>query len=139
MTTLLEITDHPDPDELALIGRELTEFNDGDVGPSGRQTLAVIVRNTSRKIVAGVSGYTAWGWLYVQWLWVAETERGNGLAAQMLTAAESEARQRGCHAAYIDTFNPTALKTYQRQGYVTFGELKDFPRGRTRSFLQKPL
>ena len=57
----------------------------------------------------------------------------------MLMAAEAEARARGCHSAYIDTFNPVALKTYQRAGYMPFGALEDFPEGRTRTFLQKRL
>jgi GNAT superfamily N-acetyltransferase len=89
--------------------------------------------------VAGISGYTAWGWLYVQWLWVAEAQRGQGLAGRMLAAAEREAKIRGCHGAYIDTFSPLALKIYRRAGYVAFGALEDFPKGRTRTFLQKPL
>jgi hypothetical protein len=57
----------------------------------------------------------------------------------MLAAAEAEARTRGCHGSYIDTFNPIALKVYQRAGYKPFGELPDFPRGRTRTFLSKAL
>ena len=61
------------------------------------------------------------------------------LAGRMLELAEAEARGRGCHGAYIDTFNPQALKTYQRAGYTIFGSLPDFPKGRTRSFLSKPL
>lgn len=139
MALSLTVTDAPDEDEVATIGGELARFNDADVGPSGRRPIAVVVRDESGALVAGISGYTAWGWLYVQWLWVAEAQRGRGLAGQMLEAAEAEARKRGCHGAYIDTFNPVGLKTYQRAGYVPFGELKDFPVGRTRTFLQKRL
>jgi len=139
MAHALTITDSPAPETLATIGDNLAAFNEADVGPSGRRAMAVLVRDDAGRIVAGISGYTAWGWLYVQWLWVAETERGAGLAARMLDAAEAEARLRGCHAAYIDTFSPVALKVYQRQGYAPFGALADFPPGRTRTFLQKPL
>jgi hypothetical protein len=57
----------------------------------------------------------------------------------MLAAAEAEARARGCHGSYIDTFSPVALRVYQRAGYRPFGALPDFPKGRTRTFLQKPL
>jgi len=89
--------------------------------------------------VAGISGYTAWGWLYVQWLWIAEDQRGKGLAGRMLAGAESEAKTRGCRGSYIDTFNPVALKVYRRAGYEAFGALDDFPKGRTRTFLQKHL
>ena len=137
--TTLTVTDAPTPAELETIGGGLSAFNESDVGPAERSPLAVFVRNDAGTLIAGISGYTAWGWLYVQWLWVSETQRGQGLAGRMLEAAENEARKRGCHASYIDTFNPVALKTYERAGYVPFGKLDDFPKGRTRTFLQKPL
>ena len=135
----LMVTGSPATDELAAIGDALSSFNDADVGPSGRRPLAVVVRDEADALVAGISGYTAWGWLYVQWLWVAETRRGQGIAGRMLEAAEAEARARGCHGAYIDTFSPIALQVYRRAGYVPFGDLEDFPAGRTRTFLQKQL
>lgn len=133
-----EVTDTPDPLALALVGDSLSAFNVQDVGPAERRPLAVLVRDQG-KVAAGISGYTAWGWLYVQWLWVDESLRGRNVAAKMLQAAEEEAAARGCHGAYIDTFNPTALKVYQRQGYQPFGTLPDFPKGRTRTFLAKSL
>ena len=134
----MEVTDSPSADDLATIQAGLSSFNESDVGPADRQPLAVIVRDGDR-VVAGISGYTAWGWLYIQWLWVDEPQRGAGLAGRMLAAAESEARDRGCNSAYIDTFSPVALKVYQRQGYTPFGQLENFPAGRTRTFLQKQL
>ena len=135
----ISVTETPAAEDLALIGGRLTAFNETDVGPADRRPLAVLVRDDGGAIVAGISGYTAWGWLYVQWLWVAEEQRGAGLAGRMLAAAEADAKARGCHGAYIDTFSPVALKTYQRAGYVPFGALEDFPPGRTRTFLQKRL
>ncbi len=132
----LIITETPDPADLETIGKGLTGFNEHDVGPANRRALAVILRD-GETVHGGLSGYTAWGWLYVQWLWLAEGQRGQGYAAQMLALAETEARIRGCHGAYIDTFNPTALRVYRQAGYEVFGELPDFPEGRTRSFLAK--
>jgi GNAT superfamily N-acetyltransferase len=135
----LAVTAAPSPEDLATIGAGLTAFNEQDAGPANRIALAVLVRDDAGAVVGGISGYTAWGWLYIQWLWLAETSRGQGLATRMLTAAETEARARGCFASYIDTFNPVALKVYQRAGYASFGELADFPKGRIRTFLQKSL
>jgi GNAT superfamily N-acetyltransferase len=132
------LTDQPDARDLECIGQSLAEFNESDVGPSGRQTIAVLV-HADAALVAGLSGYTAWGWLYVQWLWIAEAQRGHGLAGRILAEAEAEATQRGCHGAYIDTFSPHALRAYQKAGYTVFGELKDFPPGRTRRFSSKEL
>src|SRR5262249_53063531 len=117
----------------------LTAFNEADVGPADRIPLAVVLRDTAGALVGGLSGYTAWDWLYVQWLWLDVDQRGKGLAGGMLAAAEAEARDGGCQGSHIDTFNPVALKVYQRAGYLPFGELKEFPPGRTRTFLQKAL
>lgn len=139
MNHSITILDEPSSDELAVIGERLTAFNTDDVGPAGKQALIVAVRNESNDLLAGISGYTAWGWLYIQWLWVDESMRGQNMAARMLQAAEDEAVKRGCHGAYIDTFSPIALKVYQRQGYEAFGKLPDFPKGRTRTFLSKAL
>ncbi|MES0112103.1 GNAT family N-acetyltransferase [Mesorhizobium sp. M0013] len=139
MKTTLETTADPSSDDLAFLAERLTAFNDGDVGPSGRKPIAVFVRDEHGAVVAGISGYTAWGWLYVQWLWVDERLRGRHMAGDMLDAAEREAVARGCQTAWIDTFNPTAAKVYERQGYRRFGELPDFPIGRSRIFLQKKL
>ncbi|MBT1155393.1 GNAT family N-acetyltransferase [Aminobacter anthyllidis] len=139
MNHSITILDEPSSDELAVIGERLSAFNTDDVGPAGKQALIVAVRNESNDLLAGISGYTAWGWLYIQWLWVDESLRGQNMAARMLQAAEDEAVKRGCHGAYIDTFSPIALKVYQRQGYEAFGKLPDFPKGRTRTFLSKAL
>jgi len=135
----LSLTADPTPADLAVLSGSLTAFNAADAGPSDRIPLAIFVRDDAGTILAGLNGYTGWGWLYVQWLWVDASLRGQGFAGRMLDMAETEARKRGCHGAYIDTFNPVALKTYQRQGYAPFGTLPDFPPGRTRTFLQKSL
>ncbi len=138
MALQFELTDAPDPADLAAIGEGLAAFNAAEVGPSERRALAIVLRD-GEAVVGGLSGYTAWGWLYVQWLWLAEAQRGQGIAGRLLEMAEAEARARGCHGAHIDTFSPVALAVYRRAGYDVFGTLPDFPRGRTRSFLSKRL
>ncbi len=135
----LDITASPLPEELAAIGEGLTAFNDADVGPSERKALAVLIRDAEDKVIGGLSGYTAWGWLFTQWLFIPDALRGEGMAGKLLAQAEEEARARGCHGAWIDTFSPVARKAYMRQGYEIFGELPDFPKGRTRTFLRKAL
>lgn len=139
MTIALKVTDTPTSDELAAIGDGLTAFNTADAGPADRRALAITLTDEAGAFMGGLSGYTAWGWLYIQWLFVADDLRGQGWAPRLLEAAEAEARSRGCHGAHIDTFSPVALKTYQRAGYKIFGELPNFPKGRTRTFLQKQL
>ncbi len=139
MDTTLEISADPAAEDLKVLHERLSAFNDSDVEPEARKALAVFVRDESGALAGGISGYTAWGWLYVQWLWVDEAMRGQRLAGRMLEAAEREAAARGCHGALIDTFNPKAVTAYERQGYTPFGVLPDFPFGRNRVYLQKRL
>lgn len=139
MSDVLTVTATPTDAEFAAVADGLNAFNEADAGPARMQMLMVLVRDEAQEIVAGIYGLTHWGWLYVQRLWVAKSRRGQGVAGKMLAAAEVEARARGCHSAWIDTFNPVALKVYQRAGYAPFGELPDFPLGRTRTFLRKTL
>lgn len=138
MTQSFRVTDQPDA-EVAQIGKALAGFNDADVGPSGKRPLAVLVYDADGRVVGGLSGSTGWGWLYIQWLWVDTSQRGQGIAGKILQHAEAEARARGCVGAHIDTFSPVALRVYQRQGYKVFGEIPDFVAGRTRIFMSKIL
>lgn len=130
------VTDQPD-DDITALGQRLAAFNTSDVGPSEKHPLAVLVNDDDGTFVGGIYGYTAWGWLFIQWLWVDEAFRGQNIARNMIDQAESEAKSRDCIGAHIDTFNPNALQLYQKSGYETFGTIPDFVSDRDRVFLQK--
>lgn len=125
------------PEDEAQIFQGLQAVNEAAVGPADARPLAVLARDDRGQVRGGLLGTTHWGWLYTRWLWVEEAQRGQGWGTRLLRAAEAEARTRGCHGAYIDTFHPRARALYERLGYAVFGELADFPRGRTRWFLAK--
>ena len=130
------IIDQQDP-RIEAVGQGLAMHNEAAVGPSDRQILAVLAETRDGALIGGLSGYTAWGWLYTQWLWVSPDHRGKGIAGSLLDRAEAEAGRRGCKGAHLDTFSSHALGLYQRQGYRTFGEIPDFVNGETRRFLTK--
>src|SRR5688500_19117287 len=96
------LTSKPAPEDLKVLGEGLMAYNDASVGPANRVLLAAFLRNADGNVVGGLSGYTGWGWLYVQWLWLAEEVRGAGWGERLLRSAEAEAVARGCHGAYID-------------------------------------
>lgn len=134
----IEVTDAPGAEDAARVVAGLVGFNAATVGPSNRQTLAALLRS-GEGVVGGVIGYTAWGWLYIEKVWVDETLRGQGFAARLLAAAEAEARRRLCQGIFLDTFNPAARRLYEREGFEVCGEIADFTAGQPRTFLQKRL
>ena len=122
--------------ERQLIVQALVGYNNAQTVPETHRDLTVLSRHDG-EIVGGLLGYTAWNWLFVKQLWVADAFRRRGLGRSLMRAAEHEARSRGCLHAHCDTFDFQALPFYQKLGYHIFGQLDDYPVGHTRYFLQK--
>jgi GNAT superfamily N-acetyltransferase len=136
----IELVARPTPAIRETILDGLREFNRTVLSPENRiEDLAVAIRAPAGDVVGGLWGRTGWGWLTIELIFVPESLRGQGIATRLIALAEDEARARGCHAAWLDTLNPKALALYERLGYQRFGELKDFPVGGSRHFLQKSL
>jgi len=135
----LHLSDVADEEARRAIAAPLVRYNESQAGPSGNRPLVVEVRNASGAIVGGLWGATAYGWLFTQLLVVPESSRGHGLGRRIMLLAEAEATNRGCHAAWLDTFEFQAKAFYERIGYECFGALPDFPKGSTRYFMRKDL
>ena len=135
----IEMTDDPAPQDVATLYRALVAFNEDKAGNTERRPLGLFVRSEAGAPIAGLTGLSAWGWLFVQYLFVSESLRGQGVGSRLLRAAEEEARARGCVGVWLDTFSFQALPFYQRHGYRVFGTITDYPPGGARHFLLKRL
>lgn len=137
----LELLANPHKVVRQIILSGLSDFNGTTLMPDLQvRDLAVVIRHAdTREILGGLWGRTGWEWLSIEYIFVPEALRGQGLATRLIDMAEEEALERGCHSAWLDTLNPKALALYERLGYERFGELKDFPKGSSRYFLQKKL
>lgn len=89
--------------------------------------------------LGGLIGSTNIGWLHVQLLAVAPEARRQGVGRTLLDAAEALARERGCHGAWLDTYDHQGPDYYPRLGWEKFGELPEFPKGGVRRFYRKSL
>ncbi len=87
----------------------------------------------------GLLGYTQWGWLHVQTLWLDERCRGQGYGRALLHAVEAEAIRRGCLHSRLSTYSFQARGFYERQGYQVWGHLDDYPPGYTSYAMRKDL
>ncbi|MTC43508.1 GNAT family N-acetyltransferase [Providencia sp. wls1921] len=79
-------------------------------------------------------------WLCIDYLWVDESMRKNGLGSQLMHVAEEESKKLGCHNALVDTFSFQALPFYEKLGYVKQMSLPNFPElGMQRHYLSKEI
>jgi GNAT superfamily N-acetyltransferase len=129
----------PEFDDVAAIQRGLHAFNQEMGGPYDREPVTLLVRDAEGKTVGGLLGLTFWGWLFIDWLWLARELRGSGIGADLLRRAEAIARERACTNAYTDTFSFQAPGFWERCGYAEFGRLDGMPAGHARIWFRKAL
>ena len=128
-----------DKESEAAILAELKAYNTARFGASNWQELTISIRDDDGKVIGGLVGHTARGWLYTSLLFIPEEMRGKGLGPKLLALAEEEALKRGCKGAYIDTMNVDALSVYQACGYSIFGQIEDFGESGALTYLKKIL
>ena len=94
----------PTASDMVQIRAGLMAFSESQAGPVQIQPVAVYLRDDDGAIQGGLVGYFAWRWLSIEWLWVSETLRGQGHGSALLRQAESLARDAGCVAVKLDTY-----------------------------------
>lgn len=103
------------------------------------QPLSVHASSENGDVIGGLVGKTYWNYLEVEFLWVEDAHRRQGLAAKIMAEAEREARQRGCHTIILDTYEFQALGFYERIGFQQFGQLDEFAGRFKRYYLKKTI
>jgi len=139
MEYTLSITDVADEEVRKEIVAPLVEYNVNQAGPSESRPIAVLVTNKEGEVIGGLWGHTGYEWLFTQLLVVPASLRGRGVGTEIMQLAERVAVNRGCHGAWLDTFEFQARGFYERIGYECFGELPNYPKGFSRFFMKKSL
>ena len=125
--------------EIAL-WRRLREFNYQKVGtyPEG-QNIWLNAKGADGRLLGGLRGEVHFHWLFVNILYVEETERGKGIGSRLLAAGEAHARQCGARRARLDTFDWQAPAFYLKHGYREVLKMPDYFRGYAVSMMVKDL
>lgn len=132
------ISDTASAADQAALRDALHEFNYAATGYRDGRPLCCLLRKDGQ-LAAGIDGFSWGGYARVDYLWVAEPHRGQGLGTQLLIAAEGEARRRGCLTMVLDSHSFQAPDFYRRRGYCEIGTTADTPRGFTQTLFQKSL
>jgi GNAT superfamily N-acetyltransferase len=129
----------PEFDAVGAIQRGLHTYNQEMGGDYDREPVTLLVQDADGQTLGGLLGLTFWGWLFIDWLWLAPEQRGKRLGEALLQRAEAIARDRGCRNVYTDTFSFQAPGFWQRNGYGEFGRLDEMPEGHARIWFRKAL
>jgi GNAT superfamily N-acetyltransferase len=124
--------------DIAALRDALIEYNFAATGYRDGRSLSCFLYDEG-VLLGGIDGFTWGGYARIDYLWVAEQLRGGGLGTRLLTAAEDEARRRGCGTIVLDTHSFQAPELYRARGYTEIGTTIDTPRGYSQTLFQKPL
>jgi GNAT superfamily N-acetyltransferase len=128
-----------DADLRDRLDKEIYDFNATATGHHDGLGLSIAVRGNDGDLRAGLTGWTWGGCGYVELLWVRDDQRGNGLGARLLAAAEAEIRRRGCDRVALSTHSFQAPGFYARAGYAECGRTPGYPNGHDQIHLVKQL
>lgn len=93
-----------------------------------------------KSVIAGINAIIYhWGILYIDVLFVDESERGKKLGSYLLKKVEEEAKTLNVTLAHLDTFDFQAKDFYLNQGYYVFGTLVNCPPEHQRFYMKKVL
>ena len=121
------------------IGNLIRSYNRSKREKAESEPLNLYVENDSGEVLAGLVAETFGNWLEIEYLFVKEHLRGQGIGSQLLQRAESEAKKRNCRFAFVNTYQFQAPAFYQKYGYKEVFTLKDYPYTGQRHYYQKDL
>lgn len=121
------------------IGNLIRSYNRSKREAAESEPLNLYVENDYGQLMAGLVAETFGNWLEIEYLFVKEDLRGQGIGSQLLQQAESEAKKRNCRFAFVNTYQFQAPAFYQKHGYKEVFTLKDYPYTGQRHYYQKDL
>lgn len=121
------------------IGDLICSYNRSKRETAESEPLNLYVEDEHGQLLAGLVAETFGNWLEIEYLFVKEELRGQGIGSQLLQQAESEAKKRNCRFAFVNTYQFQAPAFYQKYGYKEVFTMKDYPYTGQRHYYQKEL
>ena len=121
------------------IGELVRSYNRSKREAAESEPLNLYIEDEHGRLLAGLVAETFGNWLEIEYLFVKEDLRGQGIGSQLLQQAESEAKKRNCRFAFVNTYQFQAPAFYQKYGYKEVFTLKDYPYTGQRHYYQKDL
>lgn len=123
----IDTFDAPAPGLVEFLSDSLYAHNCRVTGTDDYRAFALVLRQEDQEPVGGATGWTRWGWLHLDVLWVSDAFRGLGHGSRLLHQVEELARSRDCELVTLDTASFQAPDFYRRLGYEEMFRM-DVPR-----------
>ncbi len=124
--------------DLEIVSDGVFTFGRSEAFDSDSQPIACFLRE-GHTVIAGATGRTEYLRLFINYLWVKETIRRQGVGQEALRRIEIAAAERGCQDALIETLSDNNADFYHGLGYRPVATIPRFVGRFTRHIMVKPL
>ena len=121
------------------IGNLIRSYNRSIRETAESEPLNLYIEDEQGQLLAGLVAETFGNWLEIEYLFVKDDLRGQGIGSQLLQQAESEAKKKNCRYVFVNTYQFQAPAFYQKHDYQEVFTLKDYPCTGQRHYYQKDL
>ena len=121
------------------IANQIRAYNRSKREEVESEPLNLYLEDEKGNLMAGLVAETFGNWLEIEYLFVKEELRGQGIGSKLLQQAESEAKNRNCRFAFVNTYQFQAPDFYLSHGYKEVFALQDYPYTGKRYYYQKDL
>lgn len=81
------------------------------------QPFSIFIKDQRQSVLGGISGFTFYGSLYIDSLWIDQTIRYQGWGTKLMREAEKIGKERGASFITLNTMDWEGLPFYQKLGY----------------------
>ena len=123
MQVILENTESQKSQE---IGDLIRSYNRSKREKAESEPLNLYVEDDKGELMAGLVAETFGNWLEIEYLFVKEEFRGQGIGSQLLQQAESEAKKKNCRFAFVNTYQFQAPVNFKHQPFIKSMAIRKF-------------
>ncbi|HTT08467.1 MAG TPA: GNAT family N-acetyltransferase [Gammaproteobacteria bacterium] len=123
----------------SYLADRIYEFNVEATQLPDAKEFALVVRDKSQEVIAGISGHRWGGTCHINHLWVHQEHRKSGLGTALIKEAEAEARKAKCSQVLLSSHSFQAPGFYEKMGYHLVAVITDYPNGHSNQHFMKIL
>ncbi len=125
-------------DKIKAMNNKISPYHKA-VREEGYMKYLLLEETRNGGFAAGLDARMFWNCMYIDTLYVEESDRGTGLGRLFLNKAIEIAREHQCKFIILTTFSFQAKDFYEKFGFYIIGEIKDYPPGESYYTMRKDL
>jgi ribosomal protein S18 acetylase RimI-like enzyme len=130
---------NPPREKIKALRHQLRQYNREKGQTDQGTTLGIFLRDEQDNLAGGISAYI-WGTtVEINFLWLSESLRGQGIGQHLMLQIEQAARERGAIQAVLSTFSFQAPDFYKKLGYEKIATIDGLGDGHKKIYLHKTL